>query len=229
MKRFWLILLVMFALVGCQRDEILDPFDEPIDLNEMTYYGTFENGVDVYGQSYDYNINEASWLTVLAKDEEVIEVLDMSTSRPYFLKDRKRIIYIDDVQFESIGNVIIYDSESKEKDYITTFDFGQDDLTAKYVSLIDEQSALVVVGYAYGTVTQGGLLYLLDLDTKELTEIISKEYIEAITTLGGEVVKADVYEHVLTVLFVEWLDDNYETYCYIKKHFLLNDMEVKEL
>jgi len=73
---------------------------------------------------------------------------------------------------------------------------------------------LCVIGFSYGTVSQGGELYTLDIDDKELRKVDVSEVITEWTKRPYEIVDIYVDESGLEILLVEWQDDSFVDYYY---------------
>jgi len=78
-------------------------------------------------------------------------------------EDKTRLLYLDFFEFEVIGNVFSYDINTKQEKAITQYDYG-DDVTAKFVEWVDNETIAYISGLAYGTVTRGGDIHILMSD-----------------------------------------------------------------
>ena len=75
---------------------------------------------------------------------------------------------------EGIGALVIENMETKDSwifKLVEEEPYGQ--YTPKEVAWIDESRLFVIIGYAYGTVTAGGKLYVLDIEKNEVKPIIT--------------------------------------------------------
>ena len=93
---------------------------------------------------------------------------------PEISPDKKKIAYIDAVGFEIIGNICIYDINSKRNLQVTNYCYGQND-TAKVIKWLDNKYILAIIGFGFGTVSQGGSLYVYDTQTDKLSLLITPE------------------------------------------------------
>ena len=128
-------------------------------------------------------------------------------TKPVWNAEGTAFAYIDSVEFESIGNLFVYTLGEMEEQ-ITTYEYGYgEDPTAKDFAWLSEDQLLLIAGYPYGTITQGGALYLCDL-TKETVELIlepeeDREFTD-VEIEDGQVLLTTVY----------WTDENYMAFDY---------------
>lgn len=149
---------------------------------------------------YTYNI-EAKWPNDEASFIAVIEV-------PYEFKRVKRDEETDDPnawipspngekqvmieglgEFEATGTIVL---KELSRESVTNIDFNHgNQWTAKKIDWYDDHSVFITIGLVHGTVTRGGDLYHLDLNTLELTPIIE-------LPIKEEVVDFSIEDHQLT-------------------------------
>jgi|GEM_PF-1310675 len=97
---------------------------------------------------------------------------DNFPSHPRLSPDRTRLAYIAPHQWEEIGSLYIYDYPSDE--VITLLegkDFGSQH-TPKNVWWLDDEYLLVLEGFAYGTVTVGGELQVVQASSGEMAQLV---------------------------------------------------------
>ncbi|CAG7838829.1 hypothetical protein Z959_07155 [Clostridium novyi B str. ATCC 27606] len=75
-----------------------------------------------------------------------------------------------DAEEEGVGEIYIKNLKNKEMWSLNLFQKQQKD-TPKYIEWFDDNNLMVIIGNAHGTVSQGGNLYKLDINTGETTEI----------------------------------------------------------
>jgi hypothetical protein len=211
--------------MGCNNTKEIEKI--PLDLEKYSYVGTFMNDDEIYIEEYRYNLQIAAWDMVLLRDGEIKKRFTGVPSRPKFNKERNKMIYIDNFQFEAIGNVTIYDSETEEETALTSFDYGSSQETVKDIEWYKEHTLLCIIGYSYGTVSQGGQLYQLDMATNELKLVKLEEKISEWTQQPYEIIDIYVDGDVLEITLIEWKDDNYTDY-YYTVHILTAD-DIDEL
>lgn len=124
------------------------------------------------------------------------------------------MIYINCLQFECEGDVAIYDSQTMTETIYPYKGLEGKDSTVKDVEWYGEDSVLCIIGYRYGTVSQGGLVYQLDLVSGNITRAISSDVLDALTDRPYEVVDVKIEESGLYIKMIEWEDDNYDDYYY---------------
>jgi len=140
----------------------------------------------------------------MEKNKSITDLSNVFSSYPEILPNNNQIAYIDSLEFETIGNLWIYDLEKEENIQKTKFDYDQTD-TVKVVKWLDEQNILVIIGFCYGTVTQGGSLYRYNLNDETLELLIESEKsmeFKDINIVGDKVILSKVI----------WKDDNYMEY-----------------
>gem|GEM_PF-4119432 len=84
-------------------------------------------------------------------------------SEPVLSPDKKKAAYIDPVEFELIGDILVIDQDTGRVAKMTLDQKALPQYSPKKVSWYDNTHLLAVVGFAYGTVTIGGDLYLIDV------------------------------------------------------------------
>jgi hypothetical protein len=167
------------------------------DVEKSIEFNVFEN----YGTLYVGPFNSL----FLVKDEAIIPIELEAASEPRISPDGTKIAYINAYDFELIGNLKIFDLETLENKVYTDFDYGQEDQTVKAVAWIDEEHIALIIGYAYGTVSHGGDLYLYDLTEERLS-------LWVVADENTQIVKVKPTESGLELGILTWLDDNYMEY-----------------
>lgn len=98
-------------------------------------------------------------------------------------------------EFESVGTIVLKDSKSNTFENIE-LNHGRQ-WTPKKIEWYDNESLLMIIGYVHGTVTRGGDVYHLNLNTLELTPVIEvsvKEDVADFTIEGNQLIY-DVFIH----------------------------------
>lgn len=91
-----------------------------------------------------------------------------NASYPVVSPNKKSIAYIAPFEWEVLGEVYIYDSDTDSSEVVIKRNDLPKQYTPKVVFWLDDRYLLVIIGYAYGTVTVGGNLYIFDTITKRL-------------------------------------------------------------
>lgn len=106
---------------------------------------------------------------VILKSRKWEKVLcDVSPSYPTVSPDKKRIAYISPFGWEELGELYIYDLSTDSNKVVIKRNDLLKQYTPKVVSWLDDRYLLVIIGFAYGTITVGGDLYIFDTLTKSL-------------------------------------------------------------
>lgn len=106
---------------------------------------------------------------------------------------------------EGIGKVIVKDSSGKMYSYEIADNKKQD--SPKYVEWWDDKNLLIVIGLGYGTISQGGSLYSLNIETGKLSlvyKVNDKQNVVAVTKVKNKDSNYDLYIKMLV-----FEDDNY--------------------
>jgi len=135
--------------------------------------------------------NEASGISVQYNEEKPTIVLEEGTaSYPAISPGCNRFAFIDGYGWEVEGTLTVFDVNTKEIQTNAMPDIPEQH-TPSFLAWLDDRYLLVIVKYAFGTLSPGGEVYLFDaaentsrklVMTKELTQIVS------ITMLGNEYV-----------------------------------------
>lgn len=98
-----------------------------------------------------------------------------SASFPKLSPDGRRLAYISPHEFEALGELHIYDIEKNEETTVIKIGDIESQDMVKSVEWLDDRYLVTIIGYAYGTVSQGGNLYIYDMIDGKLTLILSPE------------------------------------------------------
>ena len=75
---------------------------------------------------------------------------------------------------EGVGHILIEDIEYNVQTVFSITNVPYNQITPKTMVWIDEERIFVIIGYAHGTVTTGGELYILNIKENTLTPIIEE-------------------------------------------------------
>ncbi|MEA3423295.1 MAG: DUF4652 domain-containing protein [Bacillota bacterium] len=107
---------------------------------------------------------------------------DNGPSEPVINSSKDKVVFIDNFYWEALGSVWIFDVDEEKSEIIIESKIG-DQEKPKSLTWYDDNKLLVVIGYAYGTVSVGGDLYLYDFHSGELSLMIETDiYTEIIDT-----------------------------------------------
>ncbi len=158
---------------------------------------------------------EAILKIALKNGEEKVICKDLP-SPPSVSPDGKRIAYLSPYQWEVLSNVHLYDiDKAKDETVWSTQDAAEDknvreQFTPKLHAWLDDRYLLMVVQYAYGTVVQGGDLFVYDTREDSLQPLSKLFALEQITAL-----KVD--KDLVCLDFIEFTDEAMKEYQSLKK------------
>ena len=98
-----------------------------------------------------------------------------SPSKPSISPDKRRFAYISPQEWEVIGDLYLYDVETKNKKTIVSHTEIPNQFTPKAVEWLNNRYLVIIIGYAYGTINMGGSLYVFDSETNQLSLAIVPE------------------------------------------------------
>lgn len=168
MKRYVSVLLVItvisLIITGCMQKSGTSDSKGTTDLvlDTTVFYRMIEN-----------NIPEI----VVKKDgkEKIISEGNDVPSKPIISPDKKKLAYISPYDFEVIGEVFLYNHLSDTHKAVITHKDIPENLTPKKINWYDDRYLLVIMGYAYGTVSIGGDLYVYDTVGDKMALLIKQD------------------------------------------------------
>src|SRR5690625_4197806 len=89
-------------------------------------------------------------------------------SRPVVSPDTRHFVYIAPSNWESQGNLYLWRIGTSKSDVLVTNDRFPSGCTPKRVVWLDNEMLLMIVGYAFGSITLGGSIFWVGLDTGEV-------------------------------------------------------------
>lgn len=118
--------------------------------------------------------------SIILKRDNLSKILcNVCHSNPSINIARDKIIYIAPLEWEQLGDLMLYDlhSENLEKLEIPDIPINS---TIKKAEWLNSHKLILIIGHAYGTVSLGGDLYTYDLIKKELNKKIELTQYEEI-------------------------------------------------
>jgi hypothetical protein len=106
---------------------------------------------------------------------------------------------------EGIAQILINDLQSNSK-WLLVLTENERQFTPKFVEWIDEENLLVIVGYSQGTVSLGGEVFIVNINTG------STDLVYGVTSNREEVVSFKKGNNVLDLQVVVYTDDNMSQY-----------------
>lgn len=107
---------------------------------------------------------------IIEEGQELNLLEDTYASIPELSSDQKKIMFISPFEWEVIGNLYIYDLETKYLDIVLKADYSTQE-TIKQAIWYDQNTVYFIKGLAYGTVTRGGTVYKINLTSKVIEEL----------------------------------------------------------
>lgn len=121
---------------------------------------------------------------ILLKSGQVEKVIcNNSPSRPAVSPDKKRIAYVYPRGWEVLGDAFLYDVASASERVIVKASDIEFEHTPKEVAWLNDRYLLVIIGYAYGTASWGGDVYLYSTLTQKLSLFIKAGLLQQITDI----------------------------------------------
>jgi hypothetical protein len=168
MKRYVSVVLVMavisLIITGCTQKSGTSDSKDTTDLvlDTTVFYRRIEN-----------NLPEI----VVKKDgkEKIICEGNDAPSKPSISSDKKKLAYISPFEFEVIGEVFLYNHLNDIHKAVITHKDIPENLAPKKISWFDDRYLLAIMGYAYGTVSIGGDLYVYDTVDEKMALLINQD------------------------------------------------------
>lgn len=222
-----LVLILIVTTVGCQRKaEIpleatitLEEHNEIIKTLQEDYELKLKENIKTLQEDYELKL----------KENRVVPIeLPRFTSEGYLVgefhynEDKDIYAYIDELGFEVVGNVKLFDPNTGVITPLTFFDYNGQQQTVKKLAWYSENQLLVIIGFSTGTVTVGGNLYVLNSDTKELKLLIETSDMEEII----DIVKPDGGSGTYVFPVAKW-DENFmdfDTYNMVYRYEELQEL-----
>ena len=150
--------------------------------------------------SYDASTAEV-YLINKSNDEKVL-IGDMA-SAPVFNTSGVKAVFISPLEWECIGDTYVVDLQDGK---VSKLPFEQsEDLTPKFAQWLNEKDFLLIIGYAFGTVSIGGNIYLVDSNNFQLKLV--DQFPEEVQVTSIDILKNN------DVLYtgIQYIDDIFNT------------------
>ena len=162
--------------------------------------GNEEKEESVANKKFAVNFNAEEQSVQLVKPDGTTEVLAArSASEPLKSPDGKKAAYVSSIEWEELSDVYIVNLEDGTQDVLVA---SENEQKPKKVIWENDENALVLIGYAYGTVSVGGNIYRVNLETKETTPLTQYEGDVQITDFKIE-------NGILKYSGIKYTDDNF--------------------
>lgn len=187
--------------------------------DEIPYYIRYNEKFEIiYQLPNAIKIHYGDNKTILVeKNNEKIEIIDKGinnrfASIPLLSSSNKEMVYIAPYEFELNGDVYIYNFENETNRKIvdvSSVNLERDD-TAKVLKWLDDDRLLIIIGFAAGTVSRGGDLYLYNFASEDL--VLLKDVTTAYNN-HEEIVDFVIQKEKVIIEIISWHEDlqNYDT------------------
>ncbi|KAB3526772.1 DUF4652 domain-containing protein [Alkaliphilus serpentinus] len=193
-----------------QKDVSQDDEDVKDDYMEYEEIYMLDNDITIL-------FGEYTKIKIKTKDGEEY-ISDDFSSIPVLSPDQKRLAFISPYEFETLGELHIYDIDSKTKStIIKTIDIG-DQSSVKLVKWLDDRYLLTIIGYAYGTVSRGGSLYIYDTKENNYKLLLEKE-----DENRREIMDLVIKPSEVTIMYAKH-DEQYMEYKVEEEVFTINEL-----
>lgn len=231
---FFILICIIYVVVGCggknDIQEISQGIDDPIDEEDKVdevdinlqdeSFNLIED--DIYSELYNLGndiiilFGEKTTIKINTKTEEGY-ISNTFSSVPVLSPDNKRLAFISPYEFELLGELHVYNIDTKEKEtIINRIDIGNQD-TVKKVEWLDDRYLLTIIGYGYGTVSRGGSLYMVDTNDNSLKLLIAPE--EERT----EIMDFYITDEKITIIYAKH-DEDYMEYEAVEEVFIIREL-----
>lgn len=142
---------------------------ESMFYNEET--GQYEEGITTELASFGQIMNEVvgNYLFRVFKEEQYnYNAIDEDENSP--LNTKRAILHGRAGDFEGLNRLVIEDLQTGQFT-IYKYRYEGEQNTPKDIEWIDENRLYVIIGFAYGTVTKGGSLYILNVEDHSITPV----------------------------------------------------------
>ncbi|MCM3585763.1 DUF4652 domain-containing protein [Mesobacillus maritimus] len=213
MKKYLLLLILAVSLVvgACSNtDETTQEKSSETEStekqekqteNEKEKTGTQENEEETKNQAdlFDIKLNaEKDTIELVQAGGKTVVLAEDMPSEPVKSPNGEKAAYLSPYGWETMSNLYLVDLHDGSQDVLVPFDAEK---KPKEVVWEDDQHVLVIIGYPHGTVSVGGNIYRINIETKET---------EAVTDYGDEIQITDlrIEDGVLYYSGVQYTDEN---------------------
>lgn len=184
------------------------------DILYMARVESYEKVMDISEQTALFYGGRKS-IYIQANDE--IKPLGRGySSYPEVSPDKSRIVFIDPDEWETLRALSIYDI-TKDSLAIILESNENGSNTPKVVKWLDDRYLLVIMGYAYGTVSLGGQLYIYDTETEQLSLALQPEANTEFRDISN-------HEGIITLDVARWTDSSLNEYVMEKKEISYREL-----
>lgn len=191
--------------------------DTTQDLSQYEKVGTLQSGEEIFYKPMDAYFERPRASEILSKTDQGIEVIASgSLSVPVMNTLRSHLAYVENVGFEMIGELYVYNGQKHLVSSDELVEKTADSRTIKDAEWYDDDTLFVIFGYDSGTVSQGGDVYFINSNDGDMRMVIDAK-------AGKEIVDVTYVEEQLTYKVVTWTDEGYQNYVYNEETIVLSD------
>ncbi|MFN2362791.1 MAG: DUF4652 domain-containing protein [Halarsenatibacteraceae bacterium] len=149
-KKIIIVLFIILVMFGTGFYLAYYNFDQLADSKSIS-----EDMIEYQEESY-LRLSRESGVEVLSEE---------MPSEPIISPDGDKLAFIDPFQWETVGSIFLYDYQANSLTELLKADQVEEQATPKGIWWYNDDYLLAIIGYAYGTVSVGGDLYLVDVET----------------------------------------------------------------
>jgi len=146
----------------------------------------------------------------LKTEGQADKYLGFNLASPHFTPDSSKFIFVTGEQDE-LGELFLYDTKTASLDTLIKHKSSGDN-TPKKAAWLTNRYIIVIIGYGWGMVRDGGDVFIFDLKKNQLRKIIQSRQ-------GEEYMDLSVNQDSVKFIIKKWNDDQYNEYTTYQKDF----------
>jgi hypothetical protein len=175
-------------------------WNQAIPVESDSFNAPYETGRYIFNIKAQWPDEEANYITVIEVPYEFKRVdreTEPNDPNPWIPSPNgdKEVMLEGYGEFESVGTIVLKNMGNNKMENVD-FNHGRQ-WTPKKIEWYDNDSLLMIIGMTHGTVTRGGDVYHLNLNTLELTPVIELSDREEVADfkIDGSQLIYDVFIH----------------------------------
>ena len=163
----------------------------------------------VLNENVIYKSGLFSYLNVIKDDgtELIVSSEETLPAEPVISPDKSSLLYISPGEWEELGELFLYRSGWDKAEVLIPRSAMNSNDTPKKVLWLDNENALVIIGFTYGTVSVGGDLYHLNVNDGQLHHLFTDETPELRTEIKSVYIDEADGKRLLSIEFAEFNKD----------------------
>ncbi len=163
----------------------------------------------VLNENVIYKSGLFSYLNVIKDDGTELIISDEETlpAEPVISPDKSSLLYISPGEWEELGELFLYRSGWDKAEVLIPRSAMNSNDTPKKVLWLDNENALVIIGFTYGTVSAGGELYHLNVKDGQLHRLFTDETPELRTEIKSVYIDEADGKRLLSIEIAEFNKD----------------------